>query len=456
MFNLWKAVSEPVQIKIVTPEEVIEMVRTGGENLETILEAKLLKTSQSKEEYRAVKTKKLPCITTNFLFDKVRRDINVIESTGFLYFDWDLATHEEAQAKKEELKLNDSVFACWFSLSGTGVSVLVKTLGVTKENFKNSIENVIGLAGFTGIDTNAKTINRTLVLAYDPEVYFNPNSDEIDCLDIPDEDLVISSIGLIQNLTGVIRLNQTLSSYSEECHYIPEGKTWFGCHLKFRGRGIVALINDGERNKILSTFTNNMVILNPNVPTERMLTLLDTINRKWCRTPMKKQELRSLLDYKIKNRNTLTPMGTKMKYYWIDPTVTNKVAAFHQKVKSVKHEINTGLISDWLSENLTGYSTKITMDVIASGIGMSLTTLRKYWQTEHQAMLDNLNSSAKPKQENNIDHWITNVMAGKTSKLTRETIATDLGISLSTIKVNITKEQIAKIKEFNQTLKKRG
>src|SRR5690606_39195613 len=86
--------------------------------------------------------------------------------------------------KKSAIKCLYS-FAVFISPSGTGLKILVKVdtdkdmHDVAFEQVKNHYESLLGV----DIDQSGKDVSRLCFISYDPELYYNPESNEFKIID---------------------------------------------------------------------------------------------------------------------------------------------------------------------------------------------------------------------------------------------------------------------------------
>ena len=164
--NLYESVKKPKVKSTITTDALFEIIRSGGSNLELINKARNL--GKQHVEYQDIKTN-LPAVTWSFLFEGYKKDKNIINSTGLIYYDIDVAL---------TMNLNtDYIFAKYQSLSNVGSTIIVKVSGVTINNFSATycaIANKLGIIDL--IDSNASKRTQFNVISYDPNIFTNNES----------------------------------------------------------------------------------------------------------------------------------------------------------------------------------------------------------------------------------------------------------------------------------------
>lgn len=152
-----------------------------------------LRFEPDKEKRSEIKLQ-LPVICFNGEF--IRRQNSLLKkSSGLMVLDFD--DLENPVGKKEELKLNQNILACWISPSGTGVKALLRIHDVKDDaEFKKVFEQVS--VKFNGLDKSGKDIARACFESYDPEIYVNLEAEKFDFVYEPEE--VNLNIGVITNI----------------------------------------------------------------------------------------------------------------------------------------------------------------------------------------------------------------------------------------------------------------
>ncbi len=126
-----------------------------------------IREALDKEQANSLKSN-LPSICFSGKF-KERKDSEIIEHSGFICLDFD---NIEPETRKDELKDNEYVYACWISPSGNGVKALVKIADPAKH--RDHFESLREL--FPEIDKSGVNESRVCYESYDPDIYINPKS----------------------------------------------------------------------------------------------------------------------------------------------------------------------------------------------------------------------------------------------------------------------------------------
>lgn len=122
-------------------------------------------------ERKSSKKLQLPSVIFTGKVDGERIDANVKERTSLVVLDFD---HVKVEDKKEELKKNKYIFACWVSPSGDGVKALVKIADTTKHRLHYE-----SLLKEFDADSDPKNKNESRLCfeSYDPDLYLNEESE---------------------------------------------------------------------------------------------------------------------------------------------------------------------------------------------------------------------------------------------------------------------------------------
>lgn len=123
-----------------------------------------IRAEKNKEKQDELK-RNLPCVLFSGSF-KRRAISGLIKHSGFVVLDFDKL--EVADIKKNELKKNKYIAACWISPSGVGVKALVYITTDEHADHFRALEY-----DFPGIDRSGKDVSRICYESYDPEIYIN-------------------------------------------------------------------------------------------------------------------------------------------------------------------------------------------------------------------------------------------------------------------------------------------
>lgn len=263
--------------------------------------------------------------------------------TGYLYIDVDGYT-------EEDFEINTTyVCAYWRSLSNTGVSIVVKVEGLTSENLKIATREVANILDIR-YDDRAVSIDRLTVLTYDPNAYYNDNTEviSIDMLLPDDTEVIVDSTKsthfntiIKDNLLGYecngykLRFNnlnellQPLDIQFDENGFHDLGKD---NKLKYAQVFIpFKAINTGQRESILKSIACQLVALNKNAPKALTLKYLQTVNAKVMRPQLSSAEVNTTLNKVYKKRMDKQPILNASRRFIYDSsknlTTTEKKTA---------------------------------------------------------------------------------------------------------------------------------
>ncbi len=116
---------------------------------------------------KRLKTNNIPTYRFNFKFEGKATNETIIEPTGLIYIDVDDSTTIDLT--------NPYIYACWKSLSETGLGILVKVDGLSLNNFKDTYHGIGNMLGIP-MDLGACKATQQNVLTYDANLYHNNES----------------------------------------------------------------------------------------------------------------------------------------------------------------------------------------------------------------------------------------------------------------------------------------
>lgn len=129
-------------------------------------------------EYSRLK-ETLPTITPHALFRNAKTIDNLVQLSGYLYFDIDgNSIGQDIHAYKQMLinEYNEYIHLAGLSVGGNGLFFYMKVRGLTVENFKAVYEHYrTVIFKNLPIDNNAKGLARNQFIPLDEQLYYNPS-----------------------------------------------------------------------------------------------------------------------------------------------------------------------------------------------------------------------------------------------------------------------------------------
>src|SRR5690625_1902027 len=169
-FNITKSLVKKNITDNWSLEELVSFIRKPSKEHLIKVEASRNLYSVCKESYESLK-KSFPCFIPNFTFNNSYvRGSNLDSPTGYLYIDIDRNTSVDLSSPY--------IASYWKSLSNNGYTVLVSVSGLNKDSLKESTEYVSELLNLP-LDSCAISIDRNVVISYDPNAYYNKVSQTI-------------------------------------------------------------------------------------------------------------------------------------------------------------------------------------------------------------------------------------------------------------------------------------
>ena len=277
--SIFKCCKSPVVIDEVTIGAILNQIKTGGQNLDLIKEAR--KRGKESTFYEKVKTTKINTFTPNATFRCKRNLGNIKELSKLVYLDIDGCTDIDVN--------NPYIYATWLSLSATGRGVLVRAKGLNKDNFAFAYESIAMEIGLD-VDPMAKDISRQVVISYDPEMYINPDSKSYNCTGMVSEkrDIPLTVPLKKKKERNVSERGVTFKNirYNDFEDYDLEGKEYevFDEPVGFSKFHIPEVITKNRYSTISATVHQYMA-LNPDLPLESARHFIEVLNKR-CSNPL--------------------------------------------------------------------------------------------------------------------------------------------------------------------------
>lgn len=190
--------TDPLHIDVV---EILKRIKDG--NSKDIVEK--IRTSTDKDERGEIK-KRLPSICFSGRFSE-RKASSLLEHSGLICLDIDDLKKKSIAEIKDEICEDDHVFACFVSPSGVGLKIILKIHPDKAEHksqflaLEHHFNQLLSKHGAC-VDKSGKDVGRVCYESFDPEIYFNQDSEiwiecrdeEIEQKEISDHEDVIAKL----------------------------------------------------------------------------------------------------------------------------------------------------------------------------------------------------------------------------------------------------------------------
>lgn len=345
------------------------------------LARKIYKESVMKKDdplYKSIKGA-LPCITFLNTFKDVVKNENIVESTGFIYFDID-------DVVSIDLREFPFVVAYWKSLSNNGYGILIKCSNLSEDLLSNvnEMSEVLGIP----LDKQASSKDRLNVMGYDLDIQYNPNYINYDFNSIKKVQL-----GNIYN-TSFNRLSTECTVHEENYNklrfsnlsdiireYDFKGQPYvvFEEKLQYAEVFIPKNIFEGNRNKSMFIICSQIRGLNTWISQEYLLKVCDTINKDKFKPQLNFRELSEIVR-KVYENKTPVVMLNKDRRIIFNPEVNltkqeRKVISGREVAKMKSNASLTkiiGFIDKWNTEE----EGKLNYSKLAVKSGFSISTIK--------------------------------------------------------------------------------
>jgi hypothetical protein len=162
-------VQDPNPIKDMSIDEFLDYVRgPGWKDLTDHFR------SLSVEDQKQAKRTAIPCVTISGKFSYRRAD-GVLKHSGVACIDFDDIDPDEMEGVRANIQADKYTYACFKSISGTGLAILVKINASPEQHteyYMNMVQYFENKYNFKS-DDQCKDIARCRFVAHDPDVYRN-------------------------------------------------------------------------------------------------------------------------------------------------------------------------------------------------------------------------------------------------------------------------------------------
>jgi hypothetical protein len=281
---------------IIDVTQWLDMIKQKSPTAEMIIRAR-----QNPDMYEYIK-RSIPCVTYNFKYNGYKRDENIEHSTGILYIDIDAPDFEVNNLDKSK------VFSFYHSFGGQGYAILVKVLGLTPNNFKETYQYIVEDLGLKDyVDRRAIKPSQFNVLSYDEDLFLNMNSSVFPSIPAPQSSQLIKEEIYTKDSGANYSIRyDNLNEIEINGNYVVnwEGYDYIRCFIPF------TKVRKGNRNASLLSYCNNLIYLNPTIRIERATKIMNAVNERMCHEPMSEYEINQIIHsiYRYKEEGSLKPI----------------------------------------------------------------------------------------------------------------------------------------------------
>lgn len=362
----------------ITIEHWLDLIKnTPKQYLDIIESCRLLYDATGKSMSYSKLKEVLPISQLHGSFP-IRKESSCESLSGYVYLDVDNC---DLVSIKNTLMSNQYVYAIWKSVSGKGLGILVK-YKTTKTLFNNLIKEIAKEIGIeSSLDIQALGLARNNFLSHDKEIYINNDSIEFESKFVASKESVYLSYTKFEkrifNLSihfsdcKGLQFETILKEYPQDVVFIEH--EYFKAFWPFIATGKPKKVSKGERNHTLTSFINNLRILNP-TKKQLVLSLVSAYNNEYCSPSLFTEEIEKMVEYAYSKE--LQPIGVRIKKIWVDPKIKDKRKAVGEARSSNSKDKIEECLSLLLCEN-----EKITPTKIIKLTGLSRATVYKYLDT---------------------------------------------------------------------------
>jgi hypothetical protein len=337
--------------------------------------------------------RKLPCLYFNFLLDgRGMSDKNVTESTGLFYIDIDCVAEADFSSLKEELKKIPYLLGLWNSVSGIGISGLLRVDGLTSENFSEFVSYIKSTYKFN-FDKYCFSRSRKTFYSYDPDIYVNYGCDVLTYDRVSYGVIIDSNNSYINNRELKKNIVITLNVPSNITLNVPLRKPYIRYNNKrdFQtdnevevyeyGVDVVEIqlnikYKEGNRHNGLFKDGIKLLYLNPGIDNlETFKFHMHNLNKKKCRPMLPDQEVAALSQKVFSKRDKYNPTTRKKKYI-VNRDIVSDPKDVQRLVGKLVGEKRK---KDTLQFLKSLYQEGITQKNLSEEAGVSLKTIKRYW-----------------------------------------------------------------------------
>lgn len=371
MINIYKNIYSPYVIREMDIYEFLDrLINPDEEIINLVYKARHYYSLGDEESYSKTKAS-LPCYTLNFSFHERKANESIKAPTGFIYIDLDNVSEIDLS--------NPYIFASWKSLSNNGRGILIKVKGLNVDNFSDTYIKITNELGIDS-DKNASKPTQYNIQSYDKDTYINNDSLTWLC-----EETILSPTTKVFNKKKKDSSEMGELKFNSIHTYDFKGKPYIFFEDE---KELIAtvyipnIIEQGNRNNIISTIAFQTKALNPNISMEELLALVKNINNKRCFPPLQEREIINIVR-KVHQSERKEPQLNKERRIIFNPEkkLSRKQKAKHTNTLIGKQRSNRTIneIREFIDNWDVHTMGKITQTSLAKAIPKNIKTIEKYY-----------------------------------------------------------------------------
>lgn len=400
-------------------------------NRDTIDHLRSLDPVRDKVEFKRRK-EALPNVFFNGMTDgRGASDSNIVALNPFLFLDVDKVAPEDfASLKSRILCLLPSVLMMWRSCSGRGLGILIRTEGITRENWSSLRDHFAQYdLGKYEFDPKCFTLSRRTFLSHDDEAFFNWEAPALDLsylnsspsrslskektatksnappLSPMDRDKgdngKLLGIGLSGGLFQRLRFNNISDHFTgehakESTRHFPKGIAIVQVDKSYRR------ITDGNRNHYLFVNLVRILDLNPSLNESEMISFAYSVNARLLPS-LDEGEVISTARKVFVKRYPATPNVLRKVLH--NPKGKKTVKAKQSETQSIMRKKKGEDTQQRIYDFIEGYSgkKKLSGKMISEGTGIPIRTIERYGSQFREMIDTNHHEKSKEKERGNFD-----------------------------------------------------
>jgi len=388
-------------------EELYEYII--GENNDVVSLRKYLSVidyNKKDKVFEAMKSK-IPIFMPHGQFKGLlNRDL--VKLSGYLFYDIDNIGDDLDEIKSRLIEFNPTMV--YRSVSGTGLTILFKVAGLSKDNFNDVYNHVFDLlinAGFK-LDGDAKSLNRKVHLSHDPFCFFSLSNEliiDLDNLKTKKVTLGVCPRQMRRGGEGISILNVTLPDKNNiipyrylsqvikiETTYDKDFETFYTIDpMEYHYIYIPYDIPDGKKSKTYRMIINKLKQINKDITLQECFSFIYHVNNRNT-IKMDLDRLCWVVGSSYSQENKIKGRIKKIHFnkdiMKIDKEERRELS---RKKQSVAAKVNGALRSNSTLEkiieakkDLESRGIKATQKEIANVLKINIRTVKRHWVGEYK------------------------------------------------------------------------
>lgn len=216
-----------------------------------------------------------------------------------------------------------------------------------------------------------------------------------------------------------IKYTNELPSYQgKDCIFIEEGEISFNINLPYTVHGEKLYLFEDNLTNLIPGIIGNCILINSWMDEIHLFNYFKKVLKSKYYATISDNVIKNIINNQLNNFKThdLFPYQPKLKYYWVNPIITNKKTV----ISETKKHSSMKAIDAFFKYEMCFTDCVVTNEYIANSAGVDEKTIRNYITKEQLFIKDQHNLNIRAEQKEIKKKFIAEKRKLKNKKVTNE------------------------------------